>query len=261
MCGWKAACAPCPPGRRRRRPPSSCARRAWPQPRAAASPFAGFVSQLAQNATGSALQPGAVVPRGVPELQVNTTLQGMALDLPAPLGKTAEPSSPCAMNKWWRANPWCPLPPRPRRRRCATRSRWAWAARVGHLPARFGRRPAPGAARGSMGVACRPVNLRRWWPGRGRQHPAGPGGRGCVGASVDPVHQRTRQCCRWGCWRCTPRRHRRDGPGPAPSPAMDYLPNVVALRATELSAQGRTCTTWWPWAARRQPVACQPGRL
>ena len=30
------------------------------------------------------------------------------------------------------------------------------------------------------------------------------------------------------------------GPGPAPSPAMDYLPNVVALRATELSAQGRT---------------------
>ena len=94
--------------------------------------------------------------------------------------------------------------------------------------------------------ACRPVNLRRWWPRRGCQHPAGPGGCGCVGASVEPVHPRTRQCCRWGCWRCTPRRHRRDGPRPG-SVAGHGLPAQRGGPAPpSCRPRPAPCTTWWP---------------
>ncbi|RYF26963.1 MAG: TIGR02099 family protein [Comamonadaceae bacterium] len=55
----------------------------------------GLLSQIARSATGStpyALTLG--VRRGVPEVLVTTSLQGMALSLPAPLGKPAETSLP-----------------------------------------------------------------------------------------------------------------------------------------------------------------------
>jgi len=55
----------------------------------------GFVSRLFQNASGSAsytLQLG--FKGGQPEVQLASSLQGMALNLPAPLGKTAEASLP-----------------------------------------------------------------------------------------------------------------------------------------------------------------------
>ena len=43
---------------------------------------------------------------------------------------------------------------------------------------------------------------------------------------------------------------------------MDYLPNVVALRATELSAQGRTLHNLVAGGLRETATwACQPGRL
>lgn len=55
----------------------------------------GFVSRLFQNARGSAAYTAQLGFRGgVPELQVNSTLQGMAINLPAPLEKTAEASLP-----------------------------------------------------------------------------------------------------------------------------------------------------------------------
>lgn len=51
----------------------------------------GFVGRLFQNARGSTAYSAQLGFRGgVPELQVNSNLQGMALLLPAPLGKTAE---------------------------------------------------------------------------------------------------------------------------------------------------------------------------
>ena len=51
----------------------------------------GGIARLAQSANGAAAYTAAlVVRRGVPELQVSSNLQGMALGLPAPLGKTAE---------------------------------------------------------------------------------------------------------------------------------------------------------------------------
>lgn len=51
----------------------------------------GFVSRLFQHASGSAAYTAQLGFRGgVPELQVSSNLQGMALNLPAPLNKTAE---------------------------------------------------------------------------------------------------------------------------------------------------------------------------
>ena len=59
----------------------------------------GGVSRLFQNASGSAAYTAQLGFRaGVPELQVNSNLQGMALSLPAPLGKVAETSLPLRLD-------------------------------------------------------------------------------------------------------------------------------------------------------------------
>ncbi len=51
----------------------------------------GFLSRLAQNASGGASYSAVLgFRRGVPELQVSSNLQGLGLNLPAPLNKTAE---------------------------------------------------------------------------------------------------------------------------------------------------------------------------
>ena len=55
----------------------------------------GMLSQLARRASGSAPYTLTLgFRRGVPEIQVNTSLQGMGLALPAPLGKAAATSMP-----------------------------------------------------------------------------------------------------------------------------------------------------------------------
>ena len=59
------------------------------------TPQLGIVSQLAKRATGSTgYTMNLGFRRGVLELQVATTLQGLALALPAPLGKTADSTLP-----------------------------------------------------------------------------------------------------------------------------------------------------------------------
>ncbi len=59
------------------------------------TPQLGMLSQLARRATGSTPYTLALAfRRGVPELQVSTTLQGLALALPPPLGKPADGSLP-----------------------------------------------------------------------------------------------------------------------------------------------------------------------
>jgi uncharacterized protein (TIGR02099 family) len=59
------------------------------------TPQLGMLAQLARRASGSAPFSMALgFRRGVPELQVSTSLQGLALALPAPLGKSAESSLP-----------------------------------------------------------------------------------------------------------------------------------------------------------------------
>jgi uncharacterized protein (TIGR02099 family) len=55
----------------------------------------GFVSRLFEQASGSAPYSAQLAFRGgMPELQVTSSLQGMAIRLPAPLGKSAEASLP-----------------------------------------------------------------------------------------------------------------------------------------------------------------------
>jgi len=55
----------------------------------------GLLANLARKASGSAPYTFTLaLRRGVPELQVSTSLQGLALALPAPLGKSAEASLP-----------------------------------------------------------------------------------------------------------------------------------------------------------------------
>ncbi len=59
------------------------------------TPQLGMLAQLARRATGSTPYTLALAfRRGVPELQVSTTLQGLALALPPPLGKPADSSLP-----------------------------------------------------------------------------------------------------------------------------------------------------------------------
>ena len=55
----------------------------------------GFLAQLAQHASGSTPYTLALtMRRGVPEMVVNTSLQGLAVSLPAPLGKSADSALP-----------------------------------------------------------------------------------------------------------------------------------------------------------------------
>ncbi|MBA3774764.1 MAG: TIGR02099 family protein, partial [Ramlibacter sp.] len=55
----------------------------------------GFVSRLAQDAAGSAAYSLALdIRRGLPEIAVTTNLQGLALNLPSPLAKTADTALP-----------------------------------------------------------------------------------------------------------------------------------------------------------------------
>lgn len=59
------------------------------------TPQLGILAQLARRATGSTPYTMTLgFRRGVPEVQVSTSLQGLALALPAPLGKAAESSLP-----------------------------------------------------------------------------------------------------------------------------------------------------------------------
>lgn len=55
----------------------------------------GFVSRLAQNATGGATYAAAIgFRRGVPEISITSSLQGLGLNLPAPLEKAPEATMP-----------------------------------------------------------------------------------------------------------------------------------------------------------------------
>ena len=206
------------------------------------TPSLGFVSQLAQNATGSAPYSLALsFRRGVPELQVNTTLQGMALDLPAPLGKTADAQQPLRYEQMVARESLVPVaagatPPPLRDQVTLDLGSIGSATYLRDLAG-----AQPRVLRGSMGVGLpagesAPVvaegvaaNIRL--------------GRVDVDAWERLLTQSTSasgSAAGGAAGGARPGATAVMGPGPAPSPAMDYLPNVVALRATELSAQGRT---------------------
>src|SRR5205085_3945318 len=55
----------------------------------------GFVARLARDFTGTtAYNLGLQFRRGIPEVQITSNLQGLAINLPAPLAKTAESQLP-----------------------------------------------------------------------------------------------------------------------------------------------------------------------
>lgn len=66
----------------------------------------GFVSRLAQNASGAAPYSAVLaIRRGVPEISATSSLQGLALNLPAPLAKTAETALPLRFENTLLATP------------------------------------------------------------------------------------------------------------------------------------------------------------
>lgn len=206
------------------------------------TPSLGFVSQLARNAAGSAPYSLALsFRRGVPELQVNTSLQGMALDLPAPLGKTAETSQPLRYEQVVARESLAPTAagatPPPLRDQVtldlgpigsATYLRDLSGAQPRVLRGSIGvglsaGESAPVAAEGvAANIRLGKVDVDAWERlfTLSTGTPAG-GTTGAPAVATRPVAAVM-------------------GPGPATPAAMDYLPNVVALRASELSAQGRT---------------------
>lgn len=95
------------------------------------TPQLGMLSQLARRATGSAPYTLALsFRRGVPELQVNTSLQGLALALPPPLGKTADSSLPLRFDNQVARESLVGLASSngngSSAPRCGTRSCWTW---------------------------------------------------------------------------------------------------------------------------------------
>ena len=195
------------------------------------APQMGLLSQLASQATGSAPYTLALAfRRGVPEVQVTTSLQGMALALPAPLGKTAETTLPLrydnslARESLTGTVTAAGTPP-PLRDQItldlgalgsATYHRDVSGAQPRVLRGAIGMGLAPGesAPMPSEGVTANiqlaKLDIDAWEDLLSPPRPAGSAAR-------------------------TP-----GTPSTLTSTTLDYLPTTVALRAKELSAQGRT---------------------
>ena len=181
----------------------------------------GLLSQLARQATGStpySLTLG--VRRGVPELQVSTTLQGMALALPAPLGKPAEGSLPVRFENQLTRESVAPGPNPPLHDQITLD--------LGALGSASYIRDISGAQprvlRGAIGLGL----------GAGESAPLPPTG---VTANVRLAHVDV------DAWQSLLQPGAAAGGGAAPAsggPAQDYLPTSLAVRASTLAVQGRT---------------------
>ena len=182
----------------------------------------GLLAQLAQQATGAA--PYAVVfglRRGVPELQVSTSLQGLALALPAPLGKAAETALPVRYeNQLTRAAaaPVAPgsVPPPLHDRLLARIEGVGEAVYVRDLTG-----PAPRVLQGSIVL------------GLGAQDGAPQPERG-VAAHVQLGEVDV------DAWQALLAPGQASGAADATGALQDYLPDTLAVRARALSVQGRT---------------------
>ncbi len=185
----------------------------------------GFISRLAKEASGSAAYTLTLaLRRGVPEIAVTTSLQGMALALPAPLAKAADAALPVRYESALVREPAAPAGG-------AARLQDQLTVEVGRLVSVVYVRDLSGAeprvVRGSIAVGLPPgeaaslpeqgvmanvnlaaVNLDAW-EGVLAQAAGGATGAGTL---------RT----------------------PAGAAAMGYLPTVMAVRARELTLEGRT---------------------
>jgi len=204
------------------------------------APQLGMLSQLARRATGSA--PYAMTlgfRRGVPEIQVTTSLQGMALALPAPLAKAAGTSMPLRFeNQVLResltglasaaTNGTAALPPL--REQIAldmggigsatyVRELAGGQARVLRGSIGIGLAEGESAPMPAQGVAANlqqgKIDVDTWEDVLTQATAPGPAGAGAASAASPAGSARG-------------------------SSAQDYLPTTLALRARELTLQGRT---------------------
>jgi len=176
----------------------------------------GGLAQLAQQATGSAAYSLTLgVRRGVPELQLGTTLQGMALALPAPLGKPAEGSLPVRFESQLTRESLAPGPNAPLQDQLTLDLGAIGSARY----VRDIGGAQPRVLRGAIGLGLAP----------GETVPLPPSG---VAARVQLAHvDADAWASAFG-----------GAPGAASGtgPAQDYLPTSLAVQAGTLLAQGRT---------------------
>ena len=192
----------------------------------------GFVSRLAQNATGSTGYAAILSFRhGVPELSVTNTLQGLALNLPSPLNKSAESTLPLRFES-------------KRLPGLAGQLQDQLAVDVGRIASVLYVRDLTGAQarviRGAIGVGLSAgesaplpdkgvvaninlgsVDLDAWQAVLSRVADAGAAAATPALAAASPTSPPTRPAAATA------------------SAALGYLPNIVALRARELTVQGR----------------------
>ena len=184
----------------------------------------GPVAELARHATGNTAYALALAfRRGLPEIQVQSNLQGLALDLPAPLGKRAEASQPLRFETQVLRTP--PAegqggepPPRDQ----------LTLELPGLGSAIYQREHAPGEERARVLRGAVALGLKA-----GEEAPLPTQG---VRANVQLAQL---DVDAWSALLEPPRPA--TAPAPAPSPGRDeYLPTTVALRVGSLTAQGRT---------------------
>ncbi len=186
----------------------------------------GFLSRMARDATGgAAYNVNLSFRRGTPEIAVSTNLQGLALNLPAPLAKTAEAVLPVRYENALVRESLAATAPHLQDQLTVEIGRLASVVYVRDLSGSEPRVIRGGVAVGLAAGESAPlpeqgvmaninlanVNVDAWEAVLGRA--AGEGAAAAAG-----------------------------GPSPAPaagSVAMGYLPTVIALRAKELTLEGR----------------------
>ncbi|HEY0884403.1 MAG TPA: AsmA-like C-terminal region-containing protein, partial [Ramlibacter sp.] len=194
----------------------------------------GFVSRLAREASGgAAYQLNLAFRRGIPEITVTSTLQGLALNLPPPLSKPADSTLPLRYENV--------LVP------------GGAGARLDQISVDIGRLASivyvrdiagaePRVLRGALGVGLA--------PGESAQLPEQGVTANINFASID-----------FDAWERVLGHLAGDGGAPPPAGqapaaggASGYLPNVIAVRARELTVEGRTLHDVVVGGSREGPV-------
>ena len=197
----------------------------------------GFLSRIARNFSGSTPYSLALaIRRGQPEVQVQSSLQGLAVDLPAPLNKAAEATLPMRYETALTRESLAPGA-RPQELLTLDLGRLASATFLRDLST-----PEPQVVRGTVAVGLAPgesvampqegvsanvqvaqLNVDAWEDAlerlAGTPAPAASPAAPAASAASAPA-----------------RRAREE----SDSTASSYMPSVFALRARELSAEGRT---------------------
>lgn len=180
----------------------------------------GLVSRIAQNASGTAAYSASLnLRRGIPEIMVTSDLQGMALNLPAPLGKTGETALPLRFEN--ALLPGSLLPGQPLQDQLSFK--------LGSLAAinyvRDLSAAEPRVIRGSLGIGLT-------------------GGETVAAQETGVTANINLPQLDLDAWQKILAGVAASGTPPAVAPAaadalLDYLPTVLAVRARELQVQGR----------------------